>query len=181
MNKSTIIFGLACFFLAVLYHSIFSSNSYASVEILQFESQQQEQRYRNIISELRCVVCQNQNLADSHAPLAKDLRQITASMVREGKSVDEIKQFMVERYGEFVLYRPPINGATGLLWFGPFILLIFTFALTIRFIRSRQNPKSTDQDAHISNISKAERELVRSLLSDQNSDTRENTENHKDA
>lgn len=80
-------------------------------------------RYDALAEELRCLVCQNQTLADSDASLAVDLRRQLESMVVEGRSDDEIKAYLVERYGEFVLYRPPVQSNTWLLWFGPFVLL----------------------------------------------------------
>jgi len=80
-------------------------------------------RMRNLEKELRCLVCQNQSIADSHAPLAADLREELERLMREGKSDDEIRAWMVERYGDFVLYRPPFKPLTWALWLGPFLLL----------------------------------------------------------
>jgi cytochrome c-type biogenesis protein CcmH len=82
-----------------------------------------EARMMGIANELRCVVCQNQTVADSHAELAADLRQQIRDQLRAGRSPDEIRRFMTDRYGEFVLYRPPVNERTALLWFGPALLL----------------------------------------------------------
>ena len=93
-------------------------------EPLVFESQQQEDRFNQLTQELRCLVCQNQNLADSDAPLAHDLRAEVHEMLVAGKTDDEIKQFMVERYGDFVLYRPPVQKNTYLLWLAPLVLLL---------------------------------------------------------
>ncbi len=80
-------------------------------------------RMRNLEKELRCLVCQNQSIADSHAGLAADLREELERLMREGKSDDEIRAWMVERYGDFVLYRPPFKPLTWALWLGPFVLL----------------------------------------------------------
>ena len=80
-------------------------------------------RLKKLEEELRCLVCQNQSLADSTAPLAEDLRREVRQLAVAGKSDDEIKQFLVARYGDFVLYRPPVKRTTWLLWFGPFVLL----------------------------------------------------------
>jgi cytochrome c-type biogenesis protein CcmH len=80
-------------------------------------------RYKQLAHELRCLVCQNQTLADSDASLAVDLRRQLETMIMDGRSDDEIKSYLVERYGEFVLYRPPMQSNTWLLWFGPFVLL----------------------------------------------------------
>ena len=89
-----------------------------------FDSQLQEDRFNQLTQELRCLVCQNQNLADSDAQLAHDLRAEVHEMLLAGNSDDEIKQFMVERYGDFVLYRPPVQQNTYLLWLAPLALLL---------------------------------------------------------
>ena len=93
-------------------------------EPLVFDSMLQEDRFNQLTLELRCLVCQNQNLADSDAQLAHDLRAEVHEMLVAGKSDDEIKQFMVERYGDFVLYRPPVQKNTYLLWLAPMALLL---------------------------------------------------------
>jgi cytochrome c-type biogenesis protein CcmH len=85
---------------------------------------QLEARVRRVTSELRCLVCQNQTIADSHAELAKDLREQVRAMLASGKSEAEARKFMVARYGDFVLYRPPLKATTLLLWVGPFVLLL---------------------------------------------------------
>jgi len=100
-------------------------------EPMVFETQQQEDRFKVLTQELRCLVCQNQNLADSDAQLAHDLRAEVHEMLLAGKTDDEIKQFMVERYGDFVLYRPPVQQNTYLLWLAPLVLL-FIGALILR-------------------------------------------------
>jgi len=93
-------------------------------EPLVFASQQQQDRFDQLTRELRCLVCQNQNLADSDAPLAHLLRTEVFEMLQTGLSNDQIKQFLVERYGDFVLYRPPVQNNTYLLWLTPLILLL---------------------------------------------------------
>ena len=100
-------------------------------EPMVFETQQQEDRFKVLTQELRCLVCQNQNLADSDAQLAHDLRAEVHEMLITGKTDDEIKQFMVERYGDFVLYRPPVQQNTYLLWLAP-LGLLFIGALILR-------------------------------------------------
>ncbi len=89
----------------------------------QFDQPEQAARYQRLTEELRCLVCQNQNLADSHADLAQDLRNEVYRMITGGQTDRQIVDFMVARYGEFVLYRPPVSPLTWLLWFGPFLLL----------------------------------------------------------
>jgi len=128
---------------------------------LSFNSPEQEQRYQHLIEELRCLVCQNQNLADSHADLAQDLRQEVYTMVQAGKSNDEIVGFLVARYGDFVLYRPPVKESTWLLWFGPFVLLLAGIVLVYRFARINarqpQQQLSATEQSQLSQLLKEER------------------------
>ncbi|MEN8174203.1 MAG: cytochrome c-type biogenesis protein [Pseudomonadota bacterium] len=111
----------------------------AGIETYQFDTPEQEASYKRLIAELRCLVCQNQNIADSNAELAQDLRRKTYEMVRQGKSEKEIVAFMVQRYGDFVLYRPPVNQQTLLLWIGPFIIFGVGIAVLFVFVRRRRN------------------------------------------
>lgn len=83
-----------------------------------------EARLKRLEADLRCLVCQNQTLADSNAPLAEDLRREVRELAAQGKNDEQIKEFLVQRYGDFVLYKPPVKETTWLLWFGPFILLL---------------------------------------------------------
>ena len=96
-----------------------------------------EKRLLGLSEELRCLVCQNQNIADSNAELAQDLRREIRGMIKDGKSDKEIIDFMVTRYGDFVLYRPPVQGNTLLLWVGPIALLIFGLSALIAYQRRR--------------------------------------------
>ncbi|MDE1547265.1 cytochrome c-type biogenesis protein CcmH [Dechloromonas agitata] len=96
-----------------------------------------EKRLQKLSEELRCLVCQNQNIADSNAELAQDLRREVRTMIKDGKSDKEIIDFMVTRYGDFVLYRPPVQGNTLLLWGGPLVLLIGGLIALIRYQRRR--------------------------------------------
>ncbi|MDH5602245.1 MAG: cytochrome c-type biogenesis protein CcmH [Gammaproteobacteria bacterium] len=123
-----------------------SSSLYAAVEVKKFDNPQQEQRYKKLIDELRCLVCQNQNLADSNASLAVDLRKQVYKMISEGQSDKEIMDFMVTRYGDFVLYRPPFKTSTFFLWVGPFIIFVIGLIVLIRFIRLRKNVVTTLTD-----------------------------------
>jgi len=149
--------------LAVCACVIASSVVHAVVELVEFETPQLEQRYRNLIDELRCVVCQNQNLADSDAPLAKDLRNIAAQMLRSGATDQEIKDFMRERYGDFVLYKPPFNTATAFLWLSPIVLLLIVLTILFIHIKRRQQDELL-KPAHAGNDT--ERVKVRNLLRD---------------
>jgi cytochrome c-type biogenesis protein CcmH len=97
-----------------------------------------EQRVMRLSTELRCLVCQNETLADSRADLAIDLRNQIRDQMRAGKSDDEIKAWLTDRYGDFVLYRPPVKSGTWLLWFGPFVLLIAAVAALLRYLHRRR-------------------------------------------
>jgi cytochrome c-type biogenesis protein CcmH len=125
---------------------LLTTAGYARVEVHDFDSPDQEQRYNKLIEELRCLVCQNQNLADSNAELAVDLRRKTYEMVKQDKTEQEIASYMVDRYGDFVLYRPPLNSNTLLLWIGPFIILLIGVGLLIRTIRRRRAEQTVDVD-----------------------------------
>jgi len=104
---------------------------------LQFRDVAQETRFHQLTAELRCVMCQNQSLADSNAQIAHDLRREVLDLMNQGKSDAEIKRFLVERYGEFVLYKPDVAGSTWLLWFGPALLLLAGAAIVFRIVRKR--------------------------------------------
>ena len=97
-----------------------------------------EQRLKRLETDLRCLVCQNQTLADSNAPLAEDLRREVRELALAGKSDAEIRAFLVARYGDFVLYKPPVKESTWLLWFGPFLLLGGGLAVWLAIVRHRR-------------------------------------------
>jgi cytochrome c-type biogenesis protein CcmH len=118
MKKRVITLMLACLFF------ISASITFAGVAKPLAEDPVLEARLKAMSHELRCLVCQNQTLADSDAPLAEDLRKEIRSQMREGKSDQEVIDYLVARYGDFVRYRPPVNNSTALLWFGPFLLLL---------------------------------------------------------
>ncbi len=112
-----------------------------------FESPQQEDRYWSLIQELRCLVCQNQNLADSNASFAKDLRDQVLEMMVNGSTDAEIKTFLVERYGDFVLYRPPVKPSTWTLWYGPiFLVAIGGLVLVLNLRKRRARPADVMAD-----------------------------------
>ena len=96
-----------------------------------------EARMLRITSELRCLVCQNQTIADSHADLANDLRRETRELLKQGRSDQQVVDYMTARYGDFVLYRPPLKGTTALLWFGPAALLLGGAAVLVVVVRRR--------------------------------------------
>lgn len=115
-----------------------------TIETYRFDNPEREALYKKMIAELRCLVCQNQNLADSNAELAQDLRRKTYEMVSAGKSEQEIVTYMVARYGNFVLYRPPLDNTTLFLWLGPFIILAIGLFILIRVIKRRSAPAAEE-------------------------------------
>ena len=112
--------------------------SAAALEPVDYRSPAEEQRFKALTAELRCVMCQNQSIADSNAPIAHDLRREVLALMREGRSDDEIKQYLVERYTDFVLYEPPMRGGNWLLWVGPFLILLAGGIAVYRIIRRKQ-------------------------------------------
>jgi cytochrome c-type biogenesis protein CcmH len=108
-----------------------------AIDPLPFKDRAEEVRFQHLTRQLRCLVCQNQDLADSDADLAKDLRKQVFDMMRAGKTDDEIKQYLVARYNDFVLYDPPLKPGTWLLWFLPFALVLIGAAVLWRILRQR--------------------------------------------
>jgi len=108
-----------------------------AIEPLPFKDHAQEARFQNLTRELRCLVCQNENLADSNADLARDLRHEVFEQMQAGKSDDEIKQYLVDRYSDFVLYDPPMKSSTVLLWFGPLAILLAGAVVVVITVRRR--------------------------------------------
>ena len=133
------------FLLSLLLALQYTLTAYANEAIPMAEDPVVEQRLIVIAEELRCLVCQNESLAGSRADLAQDLRREVRTLIKSGKSDAEIKEFLVSRYGDFVLYRPPVKPTTWLLWFGPLLLLIGAIWLLIGIIRRSQNQKDTPQ------------------------------------
>lgn len=139
-----------------------SLNCFAAVEYKKFDNPQQEEAYKVLIEELRCLVCQNQTIADSNAELAKDLRRQVYEMLRQGKSKDEIATFMTDRYGDFVLYNPPLKAKTGVLWIGPIVFLLIGLVMLIAFSRR----KKADVNTRLSDEELAKKAKVKKLLND---------------
>ncbi|MDH5424925.1 MAG: cytochrome c-type biogenesis protein CcmH [Gammaproteobacteria bacterium] len=135
------------FLLFVVFSFIQSSAVIADIEANEFASAEQEQQYNKLVNELRCLVCQNQNLSGSNSELAQDLRKEVYSMIQTGDTDAEIIEFMVARYGDFVLYNPPFKAITFLLWVGPFAVLILAVLLIVIFIRKNNNISSIELDS----------------------------------
>lgn len=131
-----------------------------AVEIREFADSSQQQRYEQLITDLRCLVCQNQSLADSDADLAKDLRDEVYQIIQSGKSEEEAIKFLTDRYGDFVLYRPPFKPMTILLWLGPFLLL--TGAVWFLFSHAKrraQTPPPTLSEAEKTRLEQLQNEI----------------------
>jgi cytochrome c-type biogenesis protein CcmH len=128
-----------------------------TLEEFTFASPAQETEFRDLIGKLRCLVCQNESLAGSQADLAQDLREEVYRMMSEGKSRDEVLAFLIERYGDFVLYEPPIKPSTYILWFGPFLVIAFGGFMLVRLLRRKgAEPEQT--------ISASETDRLQQLL-----------------
>ena len=124
---------------------LFLAAPLSAQEPLVFEDAAQEARYNDLTLELRCLVCQNQNLADSDAPLAQDLRREIYAMMMAGQTDEQIKSFMVDRYGDFVLYRPPVQANTVALWVMPGILLVLGAVVVYFTVRNRNRKLAAQQ------------------------------------
>jgi len=139
------------FALSSLFATIPTAHAQVGTDVapLQFEDKAEEARFHALVAELRCVMCQNQSLADSNAQIAYDLRREVLALMREGRSDAEIKEFLVARYGEFVLYRPRVERTTWLLWLGPGLLLLgggFVLARIVRKRATARGPVADDSD-----------------------------------
>ena len=133
----------------------------AAIDTYEFETEEQRARFYEVSSELRCPKCQNQNIADSDAPIATDLRREVHRMVIEGKNNNEIVGFMVERYGDFVRYKPALTPATVVLWFAPAVMLLGGFIILVVMLRRRQKAL---REAAANPLSKDEQQRLQSLL-----------------
>lgn len=134
----------------------------AAFEAYEFADEETRERYQRFIEDLRCPKCQNQNLSGSNAPIAQDLRKALYQQLEQGSSDDEIVDFMVTRYGDYILYKPPLEARTILLWASPALLLALGLALVLRS-RSR---RSVQASAVADDLSPQERERLARLLKD---------------
>jgi len=118
-----------------------------NIEVYDFDTPKQERTYKELTTELRCLVCQNQDIADSNAELAQDMRHKVFKMLKQGQDKQQIVDFMVKRYGDFVLYKPPFEGRTLVLWIGPFVIFVLAVWLMLRVIRkARQRDEKVTID-----------------------------------
>lgn len=130
-------------FVLFLFASSFGSTVTASsIDVFEFSSDDNRQSYKELTRELRCPKCQNQDIADSNAPIAKDMRVQVHRLVEEGKTPDEIVGYMIERFGDFVTYKPKVSTETYLLWYGPWVFI--AFGAVIILLLSRRKAKTID-------------------------------------
>ena len=129
----------------VLSFCLLTMSAFAIDSEKAFDDPALQARYDKLVAEVRCVTCQNQNIKDSNAFIASDLRREIRRMIGEGKSNEEIKDFLVTRYGDFVLYRPRFEGKTLVLWIAPFLLLLFGGFAMVRVVRSRMTMPFDDE------------------------------------
>jgi cytochrome c-type biogenesis protein CcmH len=123
-----------------------STSLFAAIETYEFNNETDRNRFRQLSEELRCPKCQNQNLAGSNSAIAKDLKNELYRMVTAGQSTEQITTFMVERYGDFVLYKPKVNSMTYVLWYGPFALLGFG-ALVVLLLTRKKKVKTAAKES----------------------------------
>jgi len=150
--------------LSIIFLLALSGIACAGVEYRQFANPEQQAAYENLTSELRCLVCQNQTIADSNAELAADLRRQVYEMLQQGKSKQDIAQFMTDRYGDFVLYNPPFKLKTGLLWIGPVVFLLIGLVAVFLFDRRKKTSASLHSHAEHGNDNAEKLAKIRSLL-----------------
>jgi cytochrome c-type biogenesis protein CcmH len=148
---------------------LFAASVSAVIETYEFSSPELEQRYQDLSGELRCPKCQNQNIADSNAPIAKDLRKLLYQQLEEGASDAEIRDYMVARYGEFVRYRPSFSGATIILWLAPALLLLAAAMIVVAVLRGRAGRGGPE-------LSAEEQRRLQELVT--RAETEENAERH---
>jgi cytochrome c-type biogenesis protein CcmH len=149
--------------LLIIFLLIMSSGAYA-VDTYQLSDPKQQETYETLTKELRCLVCQNQTIADSNAELAADLRRQVQEMLQQGKSRDEIVRFMTDRYGDFVLYNPAFKGKTSILWIAPVIFLLLGLVTVFFFIRRKKAAANLDSQPVDLEIDVEKQKRIRSLL-----------------
>jgi len=151
--------------LLFIFLLMISSGSYG-VDTRQLSDPKQQEIYETLTNELRCLVCQNQTIADSNAELAADLRRQVYEMLEQGKSREEIIRYMTDRYGDFVLYKPPFKGKTSVLWIAPVVFLLLGLITVFFFIRRKKAAANlhSDADADALEMDAEKQKKIRSLL-----------------
>ncbi len=163
LTTTRFLFLLRCLPLALLL-GLGSSPAFSAIDVYQFNNETDRERFYTLTTELRCPKCQNQNIADSNAPIAQDLRTKIHAMLGENRSDQEIIDYMIARYGDFVLYQPRMNTKTYILWFGPIGLLVMGIGIVIYI--SRRNSAKIQQNTEISTLDPAQQQRLAALLDD---------------
>lgn len=158
--KHTLLMTIALILFSLVSLQVQAGPRGAPKEPIVFENTQVENDYLELSEELRCLVCQNQNLIDSNADLAGDLRREVAKMLKQGKNKEQVKDFMVDRYGDFVLYDPPFKAQTLLLWAGPFVLMFWGLFAMLKKIKSDK----AENSAESLELSEQEKEKLQAIL-----------------
>jgi cytochrome c-type biogenesis protein CcmH len=151
-------------YFSIIFLLILSGTACAGVEVRKLADPEQQKVYENLTSELRCLVCQNQTIADSNAELAADLRRQVYEMLQQGKSKQDIANFMTDRYGDFVLYNPPFKLKTGVLWIGPVVFLLMGLIAVFLFARRNKAESRLRSLAEQGNENAEKLAKVRNLL-----------------
>jgi len=134
----------------------------AAIDVYKFDNEEQEALFKTLTAELRCPKCQNNNLADSNASIAKDMRQKTYNMVIEGKNEDQIVDYWVDRFGNFVIYKPPVTLATSILWVAPGLFVVLGFVIIVRNSRRKLRTRDEDEDE----LTGADKDRLAKILKD---------------
>ncbi|MFT5808970.1 MAG: cytochrome c-type biogenesis protein CcmH [Moritella dasanensis] len=149
--------------LFVLMTLMLSFSVAAVIDVYDFETEEQEALFRTLTAELRCPKCQNNNLADSNASIAKDMRQKTYNMVIEGQNEDQIVDYWIDRFGNFVLYKPPVTLGTAILWVGPGLFVLFGGLIIVRNSRRKVSVETDERDEELTS---AEKDRLAKILKD---------------
>ena len=146
----------------------------APVTIYKFDSKEREKIFYKLSDEIRCLVCQNQNIAESNSELAQDLRRQIYDMLRQGKSEDEIVSFMVERYGDYVMFDPPFKPLTWMLWLGPLVVFIFAVGYALSVINSKRKTEAEEEQLSTDEVSRLNNLKAELLQSANKTDSKDN-------
>jgi len=146
--------------IGLLIGLVVSGSSLAAIDTYQFDDEQTRERFYQLSDELRCPKCQNQSLGDSNSPIATDLRREVYRLLNEGKTDQQIKDYLVARYGEYILYRPELSGHTLMLWLAPLLLLVIGLVVVLILVKRRRAAPATG------NLDVAEQQRLKTLLKD---------------
>jgi len=153
--------------MAVLLVLLYVDFGFSAIDHYAFANEELRARYTNLVKELRCPKCQNQNIADSNSPISMDLREQVFIQLSEGKSDPEIVQYMIDRYGQFIIYRPPVNGKTVVLWFAPVLFLAIGLFTVFMLLRRKSLEKRSVSVGVAAEEARIRRRELDSLVSDE--------------